>query len=83
MVKKLLPDVFLKNQNWAYFWINCLKFCTVCLYCMPSWGLPKLSSRPVTFTPYKAFLKKTRTGTSLPVLFSAWFLKEKISAVFY
>ena len=24
------PRLFLKNQNWGYFWINSLKFCTDC-----------------------------------------------------
>ena len=37
----LVPDSFLKNQNWAYLWINILKFYTVCFYCMPSRGLSK------------------------------------------
>ena len=23
------PETFLKNENWAYFWINCLKVYTV------------------------------------------------------
>ena len=36
-----IPDSFLKNLIWAYFWIDCLKFYTVCFYCMPSWGLLK------------------------------------------
>ena len=34
-------DPFLKNQNWAYLWINSLKFYAVCFYCMPSWRLSK------------------------------------------
>ena len=34
MVEKLFPDLFLKNQNRAYLWINGLKFYTVCFYCM-------------------------------------------------
>ena len=32
VVEKLFPDYFLKNQNWAYLWINSLKFHTVCLF---------------------------------------------------
>ena len=36
VVEKLVSDSFLKNKNWAYLWINCLKFYTVCFYCMPS-----------------------------------------------
>ena len=30
VVKKLVPDPYLKNQNWEYLWINSLKFYTVC-----------------------------------------------------
>ena len=41
MVEKLVPEPFLKNQNWAHHWINSLKFYTVCFYCMTSWGLSK------------------------------------------
>ena len=40
-MEKLLPDPILKNQNWAYLWINSLKFYTVCFYCMQSWKLLK------------------------------------------
>ena len=29
-------DPFLKNQNWAYIWINILKFHTACVYGMSS-----------------------------------------------
>ena len=35
MVEKLVADPFLKNQNWVYFWINSLKFLTVC-FCFMS-----------------------------------------------
>ena len=35
----LFPDPFLKNQNWAYLWINNPKFYTACFYCIPTWGL--------------------------------------------
>ena len=41
VVEKLFPNPFLKNQNWAYLWINGLKFYTVCFYSMPTWGLSK------------------------------------------
>ena len=39
MVEKLVSDSFLKNENWAYRWINSIKFYIVCFYCMVSWGL--------------------------------------------
>ena len=41
VVEKLLQDPFLKNQNWAYLWINSFKFYKVWFCCMPSWGLYK------------------------------------------
>ena len=37
MVEKLVPETFLKNQTWAYLWINSLKFYTVCFYYITSW----------------------------------------------
>ena len=83
-VEKLFPDSFLKNQNWAYLWINCLKFYTVCFYCMPSEdyrNILKLNWGPLAFTSYiKFFLKKNkkRSRTSLPASFSTWILKKNI-----
>ena len=38
-MERLLPDPILKNQNWAYVWVNVLKFHTACFYGMPNWGL--------------------------------------------
>ena len=44
----------------------------------------KLSCRSLGFTSNKAFLKnKKKFGTSLPVSFSAWFLKKNISLVMF
>ena len=44
----------------------------------------KISCKPNTFSSSKAFSKnKNRSGTSLPVLFSAWILKEKIIWLYY
>ena len=85
-VEKLFSYPFLKIQNWTYLWINNLKFHIVCFYCIPSGRLQiilKRSCRPLAFTSYEAFLKnKKRSRTSLPVSFSAWFLK-KIFLLFY
>ena len=84
-MERPFPDPFLKNQNWAYLWNNILKFHTACFYGMPSWKLSehfetKLQATcSFAFTSYKAFLKNKRSGTSLPVSFSAWFLKKNIS----
>ena len=30
VVEKLFPDPFLKNQTWAYLWINSLRFYEIC-----------------------------------------------------
>ena len=79
-VEKLFPDLLPKNQNWTYLWFSSLKFCTICFYCIPSWGLSKYietSSRPLAFTSYKAFLKvKKKSGTRLSASFPAWFFEE-------
>ena len=32
IVEKLVPEPFIKNQNWVYIWINSLKFYTACFY---------------------------------------------------
>ena len=82
VVEELFPDTLLKNQNWSYIWISSLKFCTVCFYCMPNWGLSKyietkvkLSCRPISFTWYKALEKnKKGSGTSLPTSFFSYYI---------
>ena len=38
---KLFSDLFLKNTNCSYLWINSLKFYTGSFCCMPSRGLSK------------------------------------------
>ena len=81
-----IPRPFFKNQNWAFLWINITKFYIFSSYCLPSWGLSKLTEtkpkRLLAFTSNKAFLKKKkRSGASLPVLLSAWFLKKNIFLV--
>ena len=72
MLEKLFPELFLKNRNWEYLWIQ-VEDCQ---------NMLKLSCRPLAFISYKAFLKnKKRPGTSLLVLFSWWFLKKNISCL--
>ena len=39
LVAKLVPDPFLKSQNWAYLQISSLKIDTASYYCMSSWRL--------------------------------------------
>ena len=41
VVEKLFSDPFLKYQNWAYLWINSLKFYIVCFDYMTSFVLSK------------------------------------------
>ena len=51
---------FSKNQNWAYLWINSMKFYTVCFIVCKVEGyqnIVKLSWRPLAFTSNKAFCK--------------------------
>ena len=36
-VGEFISDHFLKNQIWAYLWINSSKFYTAYFYCMPNW----------------------------------------------
>ena len=87
VVEKLFSGFFLKNKNWAYLWINVLKFIHfVFIVCQVEdyWKWLKLSCRPFALTSYKAFLKNNkRSGTSLPASFSAWFLKKNISVVIF
>ena len=54
VVEKLFPEPFLKYQNWAYLWINSLKFYPVYFYCMPSWVLSKyIETADHLLLPYK------------------------------
>ena len=75
VVEKVFLNHFLKNQNWAYLWINILKCSTVCFYWMRVESyrkILKLSCRPLAFTSYKAFLKK-RPAFFLPhFLYDFW-----------
>ena len=83
----IFPDSFLRILNWAYFWTNSLKFLRVCFYVRQVEGhqknILKLSCRALAFTSYKEFQKTKRSGTSLPALFSARFLKKNIYLVIF
>ena len=69
VVKKLVPDPFLKYQNWVYLQINNLNFYTVCFFVCPSRGLPKYVKTKVLnvclYLFIKLFWKKIRSWTSL------------------
>ena len=61
---EIVPDPFIKNQNWAYLWINRLQFYKICFYCMSKSGLPKyIKSKVLTtsfYLTWSFFLKKKR-----------------------
>ena len=74
----------LKNQNWAYLWINSLNFYRVCFDCIFKSRTVKIYCWPLAFMSYKAFSKnKKRPGTSLLALFSVWFLKKNIFHIIF
>ena len=86
VLEKLLPDLFLKNQNWAYVWIKSVNFIQfVLILCqVEGYQYIELSCGPFAFTPYKLFSKdKKRFGISLLVRFSAWFLKNFFPLVIF
>ena len=81
VMKKLAPDRFIKNRNWAYLWINSLMFYkfVIIIYHVDGYqNILKLSCRPIGITSYKAcFFKKKRCETSLHTSFSAYFFLKK------
>ena len=66
-------DHSLKNQNWAYLWINSLKFYRVCFRSMSSWGLTKYIE--TILNTFGFYLK------SISASFSLWSLKKYIYLV--
>ena len=52
VVEKLVPDPFLKNQNWAYPWISSLKFYVLV---EDYRNILKLRWWALALTSYKAF----------------------------
>ena len=74
MVEILFPESFLKNQNWAYLWINSLKVYIVYFYRMPSQG-------------YRNILKQSsRTKRALELVSQLHFLHafcKKLSFLLY
>ena len=76
MVGNLFADPFLKNQNWAYVWINSLKFYTVFFSCMSRSGLSKYVETDLQTTYFyhiPSFFEKQKV-----VSFSACFLTKNI-----
>ena len=64
---ELFPDPCLKYKNWAYLWINSVKFLTVCFYCMLIRVLSKYSEiklRAICFYSRSSFFKKQKVNWS-------------------
>ena len=80
VLEKLVPDSFLKSYNWAYLWINGLKFYAVCFFFMTSWGLSNNVETKLRTTCFHVILLKIRGPelVSLPYfLYNFW--KKQIS----
>ena len=84
---KLIPDPFLKNENWAYLSLDQqseILYSIFLLYIQVEdyRNILKLTSWPLAFTSYQAFLKnKKRSETNLFVFFPTLLLKSNISHV--
>ena len=79
-LEKSSPNSVNKNQNWAYRWINILKCYKFCCYDMSKSKSKCPSVKVLTtcfYLTWRLFFFKGRSRTSLPVKFSAWFLKKK------
>ena len=72
VMERLFPYLFLNIEDWAYLWINSLKFYIVFVFIacqVESFrNVLKLSCRPLAFTSYKAFLKNKKRGLKLVFL---------------
>ena len=86
--QKLASDTFVKNQNWAYLWINSLNILQF-FYYMSEWRSTKQRCWPLALVlclwPYVNLSKnKNKSETRLSASSSVWFLKKNIShIVFY
>ena len=84
VVEKLVSDCFLKNQNWAYLWMNSLKYIKFVFIVYPSQGLPKYINTKVLTTCFYfiySFFKKQKWSlrlVSLPKLLHE-FLKNFVA----
>ena len=73
MVERLVPDPFLKNENWAYLRINSLKYYTVCFYCTASWGLSKYIETKLQTTCFHIIKLFRKIKRSLELVFLLYF----------
>ena len=72
MIYKVLwrnsQNLFWKNQNWVYLWINSLKFYTVCFYCMSKLRVIEIhwsKTAAACFYLIQSFFKKTERALEL------------------
>ena len=63
VVEKLVPESFIKNQNWAYIWINSLKCYKVCFYCMSKSRSPKIYEKEVSDQLYLLYIRLFKNKT--------------------
>ena len=78
---KLFTDRILKNENWAYLWINILTFYVVFFIVCPSRGLSKYVKTKFQTTCFyfiSSFLKKTKRCLELFPLHSLCLIFCKI-----
>ena len=68
VVKKLFLDQILKSQNWAYLWINSLKFYTVfAVWQVESYGnILNQSCKPLAFISYEDFFHNQNAFSTWP-----------------
>ena len=78
LVEKLVLDSILKNQNWAYLWINSLNFIQFVFIVGLSWGLPKYFYLIFIFTSYRAFLRQKEVWNYSPCLIFCMSFEKKI-----
>ena len=73
---KLIPDPFLKNENWGYLWINSIIF-----YCIRSWGLSKYTETKLQTTCL--YLKLSFSKKGLELVFLLCFLNNFWRKIFF
>ena len=78
--KKYGEETIPRANSRAYLWIHSLNFYATYFYCMSSlelFSILKLRCRPLAFTSYKAFLKKTKRVLELVPWFIFWIIFEE------
>ena len=85
-MEMLVPDRFLKSQNWAYLWIKILKFHKACFYGILSWGLSQhIETKLLTTCFYFiwSLLKKQKVWNLSPWLILCMIFWGKIFLFLY